>query len=169
MNAIGAYRAVATYRHWAGDREGTLAWAERAIALADEHGLAEYGAMAMIEKGYAIGDLSMQRQGFAVLHAAGYRAETPTHRLGMAETLIDQGRWDEAREEIALALATTEATGEVRHLSEIHRVGAQCLRAAGQLDGATAALHTAIDVARRQQSQPLEQRARADLDALSQR
>jgi adenylate cyclase len=169
LNAICAYRAVATYRHWAGDREGTCAWAERAVVQAEEHGLPEYAAMAMMEKGYALGDLAMQRHGFAVLHAAGYRVETPTYRLGMAETLIDQGRWDEAREEIALALAITEATGEVRHLSEIHRVGAQCLRAAGQLDESAAALRAAIDVARRQQSRPLEQRARADLEALSQR
>ncbi len=166
LNAVGALRAVSTYRHWAGDREDALVWADRAIQVAAEHGLPEYEAMAKIEKGHATGDLSLQREGFAIVQAAGYRVETPAYRLGMAETLIGAARWDEAREELALALAAAEATGEGRHLAEIHRVRATYLRATDQLDEAVAALHTSIAVASQQQSRLFEARARADLAAL---
>jgi tetratricopeptide (TPR) repeat protein len=165
QNLAGACDLIARYRTGAGDRSDGGRWAERALQLAVEHSFPDMEAMARIQKGYALGDLALQREGFAVLHASGCRMYVPMHRLQMAETLIAAKRWDDARAEVEHAFAAMAETGEARSLAEAHRLRARCLRAARRRSEATTELHQAIAVARRQHARQFERRARADLDS----
>jgi DNA-binding winged helix-turn-helix (wHTH) protein/tetratricopeptide (TPR) repeat protein len=162
LDVAGACDVLAAYRNWTGNREDGCRWAERSLELAIEHGFPVQGALAKIHKGNALGDLSLQREGFGALQSIGYRADMSVYRLHMAETLIAGRRWDEARTEVDHALADIEATGEARHLPEAHRLRARCLRAARRRAQAAAALCEAIAIARQQQSVFFERRALAD-------
>lgn len=162
LNVTQACDLIAGFRNWAGQRADGGRWAARALDLAIEHGFPAAEALAKIQKGYACGDLTLQRDGFAALQAIGYRVDMPVHRLQMAETLLAAGDWEEARGEIEQAFAAVEATGEARHLAEAHRLRAACLRAAGESAAAAAELKAALAVARRQHAVQFERRALVD-------
>lgn len=166
LTAASACRAISQYRLWAGDRAEALAWAERGVPFALEHGLPAVVAMANRQKGHAAGDVDLQRETIAFLQSIGYRLEMPLYHFGLAETLLEQERYDEARDELNRAIEAADVTGEMRHLAEVYRVLGVCARAQGSLPEAADHLEKAVAIARQQQSRFFEQRALADLSAL---
>lgn len=149
LAVASACRAVSQYRLWAGDRTDALAWADRGIPFALEHGLPAVVAMANRQKGHAGGDVDLQRETIAFLKSIGYRLEMPLCHFGLGETLFEQERYDEARDELNRAIEAADATGEVRHLAEVYRVLGACARAQGRLQGAAEYLEKAVAAAAR--------------------
>src|SRR5262245_45880171 len=91
LNVAHAWTLMAHYRMWADDRAGAIAWADRAIAVALEHGFPVHEGEAKMVKGWALGDLALQREGFARRAATGHHVGAPMYRLGLARTCLDQG------------------------------------------------------------------------------
>jgi tetratricopeptide (TPR) repeat protein len=166
LNVAHAYHLASEYRAMAGDRPRAIEWADRAIAVAAEHGFSMHEATSKVTKGFALGDLDLQLEGFATCTTTGQHVGEPMCRLGLARTHLDQGRAGEAAGELALAFAFVDDTGEARHLAELHRVRAECARREGRLEDAEDDLRRAIEVADAQQSRLFVLRAGADLAAL---
>jgi adenylate cyclase len=169
LNVAHAWSLMAQYRMWADDRAGAIAWADRAIAVAAEHGFPIHEGEAKMAKGWGLGDLALQRDGFALRAATGHHVGAPMYRLGLARTCLDQGSVSDALEELTRGLEFIERSGEARHLAELLRLRAACSLRDGRWDAAEADLRRAVAVAREQQSRPFELRAAADLTALARR
>jgi DNA-binding winged helix-turn-helix (wHTH) protein/tetratricopeptide (TPR) repeat protein len=166
LNVAHTYHLMCQYRVLAGDREGAVEWADRAIAVAAEHGFAMHEAGARATRAFATGDLDAQRAGYAVRADNGQRVGDPMYRMGMATTLLDRGAVTEAAGELARAFAFVAEMGEVRHLAELHRLRAACASREGHADDAEADLRTALAVASDQSSRLFTLRAAADLAEL---
>jgi len=64
---------------------------------------------------------------------------------------------------VANGLAAADASGEARHVAELHRVQAACARRRGRMEAADASLRKALEIARAQGSRLFVLRAAADL------
>jgi tetratricopeptide (TPR) repeat protein len=166
LNVAHAWSLVAQYRMWADDRAGAIAWADRAIAVAAEHGFPVHQGEAEMVKGWGLGEFALQREGFARRAATGHHVGAPMFRLALARTCLDQGLVSEALEELAHGFEFIEASGEARHLAELLRLRAACALRDGRPEAAETDLRRAVAVAREQQSRPFERRAAADLAGL---
>lgn len=166
LNVAHAYHLVCQYRALAGDRDGAAEWADRAIAVAAEHGFAMHEAGARATRGFATGDLDAQRAGYAVRAAHGQRVGEPMYRMAMATTLLERGHATEAAAELAEAFAFATEMGEVRHLAELHRLRAACASREGRTGDAEADLRAALAVASDQAARLFTLRAAADLAEL---
>jgi tetratricopeptide (TPR) repeat protein len=163
LNVAHAYNLVSQYRSLAGDRPGTIAWADRAIAVAAEHGFPTHEAGSTALKGFACGSVELQRAGYEAYAATGQRVGEPMYRMGLAQTWLDQGRVAEATRELAEALVFVDETGEARHLAELYRLQAACARRSGRPDDAEADLRRAAAIASAQDARLFVLRAVADL------
>jgi DNA-binding winged helix-turn-helix (wHTH) protein/predicted ATPase len=166
--------------------------ADAAIAVATEHGLVMYEAMATTARGWTqIGSgraeeaVEQIRQGLAAQQTTGARLVRPHFLALLSGALEKAGRADEALGVLEEALAIADSTGERYYEAELHRLkGEQLIASATRPDvrpsarGRTAdsessALASAercfmqsIEIAQRQKARSLEMRAAMSLARL---
>ena len=153
--------------------------ADEVIALADEHGLVFYGAIAQILRGWSIagrGDhihaAEQMRQGFAIWQSTGAHLMRP-HFLALLSEVSGPAP-DEHYEPGILdqALALAESTGERIYEAEIHRLRGERLltdtRESGNLNKAEACFEQALAIGRRQEALSFEPRTALSLARLRQ-
>ena len=116
----------------AGQREQALEHAERAAALAAEHGFVIHEAVATIVRGWAVSDVDVLRAGIAQYEGTGAYVATSFFRGLLIEALVDLGQIADARAELATVLAFVERSGEQRHLPELYRLQGECFRRSGR-------------------------------------
>jgi DNA-binding winged helix-turn-helix (wHTH) protein/tetratricopeptide (TPR) repeat protein len=126
FNLSYAHELAAQYHATAGDRDAARRHAETAIGLATEHGFPGHLAVAMVMRGWAVGDAAAIRDGLGAYERLGQRIATTLFRALLAETHLAAGEVDEASAAIGAALAFAEASGEHRHLAELHRLRGEC-------------------------------------------
>jgi DNA-binding winged helix-turn-helix (wHTH) protein len=154
--------AQACVRVWCGDVDGAESSARRAIDLANEFGLPW-----MTERAQPILLwVRAERDPTAGAEMNGWLARPGAGRMGrtlqsaiFALACQKVGRSELAREEIGLALAIAEESGECFVEAELHRLHGEILAATNALE-ADRCFARAIDVARAQGAVALELRAR---------
>ena len=169
---------AAMLHHARHDPAATRTYAERTIALCNEHGIAIYLEMAKIMLGWAKNQeteggegIDLIREAIADWRAAGAELVIPQFQQALAAALARGGSYEEALAAIDEALAVIASTGD-------HSFEADCWRWRGELlwriqDGAggehadaEACLHKAVAIARQQKAISLELRAHARLSPL---
>ena len=152
--------------------------AERAHALASEHGFALVRAAATILKGAALDGQGQHadgakriREGLDAYRATGAVFQITHHLIMLAEALAGAGSHEEGLEVLADAVAQTEKSDERYLEAEIHRLRGEFLLAQSTDDQPEAerCFHQALDVARKQEARSLELRAATSLARLWQR
>ena len=148
--------------------------ADRAVALATEHGIRIWAANGQMMQGTAALMLDPDRSA-AVIGAALEKLEAmqwllfhPTFLCFRAEALLRLGRISEAREVIDRALAMSASTGLSWWDAELHRIGASVIDAEGGGNEAVReVLRRAAEIAAQQGSEAFRRRAAAELAAMS--
>jgi DNA-binding winged helix-turn-helix (wHTH) protein/predicted ATPase len=166
--------------------------ADAAIAVATEHGLVMYQAMATTARGWTqIGSgreeeaVEQIRQGLAAQQTTGARLVRPHFLALLSSALEKAGRADEALRVLEEALAIADATGERYYQAELHRLkGEQVIARARRPDvrqsagGRTADSESSvlasaercfmqsIEIAQQQKARSLEMRAAMSLARL---
>ena len=159
------------------ERPKAQQYADAAQALAAEHGLVFYGAMAQIVRGWAqIGRgndhhaAEQMRQGLAAWQRTGAQLMRPHFLALLAEACSPTGREDQGLRLLDEALALAESTGERMYKSEICRLrGERLLRGArgsANVAAAEACFEQSLAVARQQEALSLELRAALSLARL---
>jgi predicted ATPase len=147
--------------------------ADRAVALATEHGVGIWATAALlslaatlviVDPGRAV---TLIGESLAKLEALGSRYYFhPTYLCFQAEALTRLGRIAEARAAVDRAIAMTASTGLSWWDAELHRIRAAVIRAEGSSDAAVReALARAVAIAEQQGSETFRRRAAADMDA----
>jgi TOMM system kinase/cyclase fusion protein len=169
-------------------REGHLTheWAEAAIALAAEHGFAQFVAGATIFRGCALAEryaepgagqgqveegMAQMQQGLAAWRATGAEVLRPYGLALLAKASAKLGQREAGLTLLTEALALTNDTGERRWEAELYRLKGELLLARATEHDAEAetCFRQALDVARRQQAKSWELRAAMSLSRLWQR
>ena len=152
-------------------------YADAAMALADEHGLVFYGAMAQIVRGWALigrGNdehaAEQMRQGLAAWQRTGAQLMRPHFLALLAEACPTTGRKDQGLQILDEALALAESTGERMYEAELCRLrGERLLRGArdsADVEAAETCFEQSLAIARQQQALSLELRAAMSLARL---
>jgi class 3 adenylate cyclase/predicted ATPase len=152
----------------------TSSYAERVVALCEEHGFPQWAAGGRILKGWAAisqGDaergVELLRDGVAAWLNVGARLWLPLFLALEAEGHAKLGHADTALQVIAEGLQIAEETGERWAIAEILRIRAGLLRAAGRpSEEVEAALLQSLQIARDQQARSWELRTACDLARL---
>jgi class 3 adenylate cyclase/tetratricopeptide (TPR) repeat protein len=157
-----------------GDRDATLAAAQRAAALAEEFGLYAYGASSSVLAGWASATGSAIADAAGVIDAkiaaATSAGPVPQYYLGVAaDVLLAAGRAGDALTHLDRAVAGVDEPGVGFYLPEIYRLRGECLLAIdrGNKEQARQAFTTAADIARRQGAIIFQRRAEASLAELA--
>jgi len=165
--------ATAVVHIWRREFEAARRRAEAAIAVAREHSLAHFVAMAVLCRGVALARLGRPEEGIADLHAGLAEHHETSARLVdtmwlgfIAEANALSGRMDDAFAALDRAGERAAASAESFYLSELHR-----LRGAFHLQRSEAAegqrwLNEAMHLARSQGAKSLELRAATSLARL---
>jgi transcriptional regulator with XRE-family HTH domain/tetratricopeptide (TPR) repeat protein len=151
--------------------------ADAAMALADEHGLVFYGAMAQIVRGWALigrGNdehaAEQMRQGLAAWRRTGAQLMLPHFWALLAEACPTTGPQNEGLQILDEALALVESTGERMYEAELCRLrGERLLRGARDSAGvkeAETCFEQSVAIARQQEALSLELRAAMSLARL---
>ena len=155
------------------DLERAGAFADRAVALATEHGVDFWVTNGQLSQGAAsvIADpsrtVTLIAASLAKLESMGSLYFHPTYLCFQAEALLGPRRVAEARAAIDRALAISASTGLTWWDAELHRIRAAVLRAEGGDDTAVRdVLLRAVTIAEEQGSETFRRRAAADLVAL---
>jgi predicted ATPase/energy-coupling factor transporter ATP-binding protein EcfA2 len=152
--------------------------AERAHALASEHGFALVRAAATILKGAALAGQGQHadgakriREGLDAYRATGAVFQVTHHLIMLAEAMAGAGSPEEGLEALADAAAQAQKSDERYLEAEIDRLRGELLLAqsADNQTEAEQSLFQALDVARRQEAKSLELRAAMSLARLWQR
>lgn len=157
-----AHELAAQYHATVGDRAAALAAANAAAALAHEHDFVVHAAVASIVRGWVEDDATTVRAGIDAYEQAGQSLATSFFRALLVESLIAHARIAEARSELATAFAFVEQSGEGRHLAELYRLEAKCLRRSDP-GAARPVLDRALAIARAQGARLWELRAATSL------
>jgi predicted ATPase len=153
----------------------TQAAAEATIALATAHGLAHRVAQGRILQGCALamqGDAATGvvqiAQGWEAVRRVGQLLYRPYQLALLAEAYGQAGHPEAGLSCLAEAVTRVEATAERWWGAEVSRLQGELLLRLPRPDipQATACLHQALDVARRQQARALELRAALSLSRL---
>ena len=153
------------------DFERAGAFADRAVALATEHGVGIWATAAQLSQAAVLVIADPGRAamllgaGLAKLDAVGSRYYFhPTYLCFQAEALLRLGRIAEARAAIDRAIAMTASTGLCWWDAELHRIRAAVTLAEGGDDAAVReALTRALAIAQEQGSETFLRRAAADI------
>ncbi|HEU4391001.1 MAG TPA: AAA family ATPase [Blastocatellia bacterium] len=192
-----AFYSAAILHHLRREERMAQEHAEAAIAVAAEHGLAMYQAMATITRGWALIEQSREeeaieqlRQGLATHRATGAQVARPHFTALLAEALGEARRVDEGLSTMDEALELAHRHGEACYLAELHRVkgelllkqanvrglsqAATALRGAAQVETPAAAqaeacFHQAIKIAQQQRAKSWELRVAMSLARVYQR
>jgi len=153
----------------------TVERANRAIAMAREHGFSVFGALGTLDRGWALAEQGNEAEGLSEMHrgltayrAGGARLGLPYQLARLAEVYSRTGQIQEGLNSLTEALALTEKTGERRWLAELHRLkGVLTLQSPRGLQReAEESIQRAISIARGQQAKSLELRATTSLARL---
>jgi predicted ATPase len=143
------------------------------MPLLEEQGIAYYGAVGLLFRGWCLAALGEAAEAEARLREgmAAYRATGTTLYLSgflrmSAEAHARIGRNSAALEQIHEAFQVMEATSQRWDEAEIHRVHGGLLLAAGDAEGAAASFRRAQAIARQQGAGLWELRATCDLARL---
>jgi predicted ATPase len=152
--------------------------AQTAVALAEEHGLELWAAVARIHQAWAAfaqgnaeeGTIRLRRD-LAAYESTGARVWRPLFLGLFAEALAKTGRLDEALAAINEGLTLAGSTGELYFEAELHRIKGELwlmrpnTRAIAE---AEACFHAALAIARRQEARSWELRSVTSLGRLLQ-
>jgi predicted ATPase len=153
--------------------ESLLQYADELTALATEHGLGLFRAMALIERGWCLAALGRANEGIALL-TAGLVASDQLGRMAFrpwALTLLGDAhrmarQWQTALAHFAEARRLAEETEERWFLAETLRLRGDVLLAIGDPEAAKAGYREAIAIARQQSAKLWELRAAMGLARL---
>jgi DNA-binding winged helix-turn-helix (wHTH) protein/predicted ATPase len=127
------------------DATATLEWADRTVAVGEEHGLRQWLAFGRILRGWARGVLDPMSTGAEELDDALNRyAETGAaisrpHFLGLrAETLAARGQAAAALALVEEAIRTAKRTGELYYLPELLRLDGMLVKTGRSEEGPSA-------------------------------
>jgi len=157
------------------DVAATQAYAEATIVLATAQGFKHRAAQGRIMRGWALamqGDtatgMAHIQQGLGAVQSIGQKLYYPYHLTLLAEAYGQVGQPEAGLTCLAEALTLVEATEERWWEAEVYRLKGELLLRLPLPDipQATACLHQALDVARRQQARALELRAALSLGRL---
>jgi len=157
------------------DVVATQVYAEATMALATAQGFEHRVAQGRIMRGWALamqGDaatgVAHMQQGLEVLQRIGQKLYHPYHLALLAEAYGQVGQPEAELTCLATALTLVEATEERWWEAEVYRLKGELLLRLPLPDmpQATACLHQALAVARRQQARALELRAALSLRRL---
>ena len=154
--------------------------ADAAMALAAEHGLVFYGAMAQIVRGWALtGQGNDQhaademRRGVAAWRRTGAELLLPLFQALQSDAVAPSGADDQGLHLLDEALSRTRATGERMYEAEVYRLrGERLLKGArdnASVDAAEACFERSLAIARGQDALSLELRAAVSLAQLRRR
>jgi class 3 adenylate cyclase/tetratricopeptide (TPR) repeat protein len=153
-----------------GDRQGALAIASRATAVAEKFGLAPWRAGSLLLTAWATargsGIADAARLIDAQIAEATAAGPLPQYYLGVAaDVLLAAGRAADGLTLLDRAVAGIDEPGVGFYLPEIYRLRGECLLALSRdnKDAARQAFATARDIARRQGAVIFERRAAASL------
>ena len=157
-----------------GDRDATLAAAQRAAALAEKFGLYAYGASSSVLAGWASATGSAIADAAGVIDAkiaaATSAGPVPQYYLGVAaDVLLAAGRAGDALAHLDRAVAGVDEPGVGFYLPEIYRLRGECLLALDRnnKEQARQAFTTASEIAQRQGAIIFQRRAEASLAELA--
>jgi predicted ATPase len=160
------------------ERSTAQQYADEAIALSAEHGLALYQAMGRIVRGWSLigrgnGEQVVEeiREGLAAWQSTGAQLMRPHFLALLAEACAPTPRDDSGLRLLDEALALSESTGERYYQSELYRLkGERLLTRARQhdIEAATACFEQSLAIARHQGALSLELRAAVSLIRLHQ-
>ena len=157
-----------------GDFDRVVAYAERQLAAARQHGftfweqapLSLLGWCAAVRDGDAAG-ITRMRDGIDAWRRLGAVAYLPYHLSLLADAYLRNGAPELAEPALDEALRTAESNGELWWLAELNRLRGRTAQAStGFTQAPTAAegwFRQALDTARRQRARPLIRRAEAEL------
>jgi predicted ATPase len=150
-------------------REGRLAQehAEAAIAVAREHGMVMYQALATMTRGWALIEqgweeeaIGQMRQGLAAHQATGANLMCPHFLALLAEALAKTRESGEGLHVLKEALEIAVRTGERSYEAELYRLkGERLLTQSQNQSDAEDCFHQSIRIAQRQKAKSLELRA----------
>jgi predicted ATPase len=156
-------------------------YADAAVAVSTEHGLAMYHAMATTTRGWAVIDpgreeqaIQQMRRGLAAQETTGAQLLRPHFLALLSGALEKAGHADEAVRVLDEALVIADSTGERYYQAELYRLkGAQLLAQMTGIDASTVAsaeacFNQSITIAQRQKARSLELRAVMSLARLYQ-
>jgi len=159
-----------------GDSKGAVECAERAIGIAGEHGIAQWGAYATIVRGWVLAQQGTAAQGVAQvregterLRATGSRLWIPYSHVLLAEAQQQADLQHECLATLEDALGVAKRPGgETFFASELYRLEGELLltQLPADAEAAEARFREALDLARRQQASSLELRAALSLARL---
>ena len=157
-----AYAYAAIGSQLDGDRPATAALAQETLELCRRYGFAYYGEWGAILTGWCQGGAAGAvaiREGLRALDDQGAFARRPYYLYLLADTLLDDGRADDAGAILDAARAAATARHDVWWLPEILRLQA------AQTTGPTrrSLLEESLALATAQGSHALARRARADM------
>lgn len=156
FNLALVYAYGAIFHQLLRDREGVLTCAREVLALCAKYGFAYYGDWGLILSGWADADTSRIRQGLENLQALGAGTRRPYYLGLLAEVYVQLGQVEEARSVLDAALATASQNEDVWWSAELNRLK-------GELSGAEACFHNALEIARTQEAKSLELRSAVSL------
>jgi predicted ATPase len=145
------------------------------VALASEHGFAQWAAIGRIlqgwagaQRGEATTGIARIRDGMAATEATGNRSNTPVYLTLLAETLAFAGKIEEALAALDDALAEAAITGVRGRDAEIHRLRGELTGRLPYPDPAKTeeSFRTALAIAREQGTRGYELRAATSLARL---
>ena len=144
------------------------------MPLLEEHGIAYYGAVGILFRGWCLAALgqaaeadALLRRGMAAYRATGSRLYLSGFLRMSAEAYGRIGQTSIALEQIHEAFQLMYATSQRWDEAEIHRVHGGLLLAARDTDSAIAALRRSLKISRAQHAGLWELRAACDLSRLN--
>jgi predicted ATPase len=170
-----AYHFAAILAQHRRDVAATQAYTDAGLTLATAHSFAHRGAQERILRGWVLamqGDAATGvahiQQGLGMVQSIGHKLYRPYQLALLAEVYGQMGQPEAGLSSLAEALALIEATEERWWEAEVYRLKGELLLRLPRpaLPQATACLHQALNVARRQQAKALELRAALSLSRL---
>ena len=172
-----AFTYATVLHYFRREEQATLEWAERTVALSNEHGFPFWSTMGLMLRGWALSEqgrstegIAQLREGLALWRAAGTELGRPTYLTMLAHALARRGQLADAFAVLdeALSVVSKQPTHEGL---DVHFAKAALLLAQGEAKGSEAAagLRHVIDLARRQGARCWELRATTSLSRLLQR
>ena len=152
------------------DVQGTQEKAAELIALGQEYGFALALPLGKIFQGWVLTErgrveegIEELRQGLEMLRATGTEVLRPSFLLALVEAYGKADRPADAHVLLNELLPVVQKSEKYSWAAEVYRVTGELSRQAQRLPEAEAALHKALDVARRQHARSLELRAATSL------
>jgi tetratricopeptide (TPR) repeat protein len=152
------------------DARCTLEWADKCIALSDEHGFRLWSALSTLLRSWALSELGKPEDGLALMQqalahwrASGIPAGMHYHLGMLAEIYLRLGQPRQALEALDDALNFVERVGEGAYTGELHRLRGKALYKLGREEEGSKCFRQAIRIAREQGARAYERYARESM------